>query len=374
MLDRLTARERLLTAGIMLAGLAAVVLALLGRESGGLASLAVTALLIGLTVVDSRARGRRLGLQLQARTQVLESRFGDLSTAVQTLGQEARRPREDVQQVRAEVAEVRAEAAEVRAEVAEVQTAVLARLEELSQQTRNAWQPGDRRWDRLTTRLARDRVELQRQLLAMAQLLRDLDVDTPLPGTGGWAAEASTLVRLREVIQQRRPRLVVECGSGASTVWLGHMLRRTGGRLVSLEHDLDFAQQTRQQVAMHGLDDIVEVRDAPLRDLDLGGQTLTWYDTAAVADLDGVDLLFVDGPPQKVHKAVRYPALPVLRTRLGPGAVIVLDDGHRPGEQAVLARWLAEQPALRVVDDSLDRAVTLVLADAPAEGPATDLG
>ena len=67
---------------------------------------------------------------------------------------------------------------------------------------------------------------------------------------------------------------------------------------------------------------------------------MQWYDDAVVAaGLDAalqgdlIDLLLVDGPPAYAvgHGLARYPALPVLRDRLAPGATVVLDDVERPG-------------------------------------------
>jgi hypothetical protein len=52
-----------------------------------------------------------------------------------------------------------------------------------------------------------------------------------------------------------------------------------------------------------------------------------------------VDLLLVDGPG---FGDSRYPALPVLRAVLAPGATVLVDDVDRPDEQAVLARWSEE--------------------------------
>jgi hypothetical protein len=66
------------------------------------------------------------------------------------------------------------------------------------------------------------------------------------PLFGRWAAEgdfAGMIVRELE----RSPRLVVECGSGSTTVVIADKLRQSGsGRVVSLEHDaLYLARTTR---------------------------------------------------------------------------------------------------------------------------------
>ena len=148
-------------------------------------------------------------------------------------------------------------------------------------------------------------------------------------------------------------RRVVELGSGLSTVLLARLLAQRARRstLVAVEHDARWAQWVREQLEREGIGAHVMVIDAPLtaRADDAGG--LPWYDEAAVADgldralgAEPIDLLVVDGPPAYAagHGLGRYPALPVLRPRLAPGATVVLDDVERRGEQDVLRRWESE--------------------------------
>lgn len=181
-----------------------------------------------------------------------------------------------------------------------------------------------------------------RDVEALLQLYRDHTPRAPMPPSGGWAIDPTGLLELLSHVRADRPALVLELGSGTSSVWLGYALERTGGRLVSVDHDARFGERTRQLLRRHGLADVVQVRDAPLRDLELGGRTYQWYDPAAFEDVDGVDLLVVDGPPGAIGPMARYPALPVLWRRLSPGALVLLDDAGRPDERDAVTRWLAE--------------------------------
>jgi predicted O-methyltransferase YrrM len=144
----------------------------------------------------------------------------------------------------------------------------------------------------------------------------------------------------------QRPSLVVECGSGASTLWLALALRRFGidGRIVALDHDPVFAGKTRDFLARHGVSDLAEVRDAPLEDFSLADGTYSWYARRAWEDLTGIDLLFVDGPPAATGSKARYPALPLLREALNPAAAVVLDDLVVPDMQETLRLWLDACP------------------------------
>jgi predicted O-methyltransferase YrrM len=147
-------------------------------------------------------------------------------------------------------------------------------------------------------------------------------------------------------------RRVLELGSGVSTILLVRLLSRHdpggGFRLVSVEHDAAWAQWVTDQLSREGIGDNAVVVHAPLVPHVVAEPGVLWYDDAVVAaGLDAVlrgdlvDLLLVDGPPAYAagHGLARYPALPVLRDRLAPGASVVLDDIERPGEQEVLRRW-----------------------------------
>ncbi|PSK96411.1 putative O-methyltransferase YrrM [Murinocardiopsis flavida] len=180
------------------------------------------------------------------------------------------------------------------------------------------------------------------------QELRDFVRPGPfMPALRDWAASPDVLCLLVDRIRRHTPALVVECGSGASSVWLGYALRRVGtGRLVALEHDERYAALSRDLVAAHGLDDIVEVRTAPLKDWapEDGGTAQPWYDLDALADLADIDLVFVDGPPARTAPEARYPAGPVLLPRCAPGAAVLLDDTIRAAERRTSDRWLAAHP------------------------------
>src|SRR5690606_30165031 len=170
-------------------------MSLLEQQGLALAGLSVAVLVIGMTVVETRARTRRLAGQLQRG---LRSWSRTAEGLVEEVGQ------------------ARTGVVDTHEQLTELDAAIQSRVEELSLQFQNAWSAKDKRWDRLTLRLGKDRVELQRQLLAMAQLLPRIDASAPLPAPGGWAAEASTLLYLSDLIQRHRPELVVECGSGSS--------------------------------------------------------------------------------------------------------------------------------------------------------------
>ncbi len=155
-----------------------------------------------------------------------------------------------------------------------------------------------------------------------------------LPWTS-FSMRAAAIVDLLNEITLWDRRLIVECGSGNSTIYMARLLRKRGGaaRLVSIEHEPTWAEATRKALKAEGLTGVAEVIDAPLSD--------GWYAKAAIPDLTDVGLLVVDGPPAYTEETQlsREPALDHFAPMLAADATIVLDDARRPGEQAVLAAW-----------------------------------
>src|SRR5215469_7661647 len=185
-----------------------------------------------------------------------------------------------------------------------------------------------------------------RQLEALQNLNAVLPAHDVLPATRGWAASPDLLMVLVDLVITERPSLVVECGSGASTLWLALAMRRfeIDGRIVALDHDPVFGGKTRDLLARHDVRDLAEVRDAPLESFSLDGDTYSWYARRAWEDLTGIDLLFVDGPPATTGHQARYPALPLLSGSLSPVASAVLDDLVVPDMRQVLQLWLDAYP------------------------------
>jgi len=186
------------------------------------------------------------------------------------------------------------------------------------------------------------------QVEALAWLRDELDLRSPLPPLRGAAASPDLLLELLRIIDRNTPGLILELGSGASTVVMAARCKSLGsGQVVALEHDASYAEATRQELRGQGLADSATVVDAPLVDVAAGDETRSWYSLGP--DIPSrIELLFVDGPPATVAPLARYPALPLLRGRLAPGAVVLVDDGDRPDERRMVQRWKAEVDGLEV--------------------------
>ncbi|MBV6632309.1 MAG: class I SAM-dependent methyltransferase [Alphaproteobacteria bacterium] len=173
-----------------------------------------------------------------------------------------------------------------------------------------------------------------------------------LPPTRGWAASPDFLMVLVRLVAEIKPTSIVECGSGVTSIVFSRLLQGVeGATLLTLDHDEKFAQQTAALLAERGLPGSVTMNlaAAGMAPVAVGGDTIPWYQTEGMPWPDQIDLLCVDGPiMNSENRLARYPAFPLLHDRLSEKAVVVLDDAHRPGEQAILQRWLTEFPDWRV--------------------------
>lgn len=182
------------------------------------------------------------------------------------------------------------------------------------------------------------------------QLQRLVPMPLPMPRPGTWAASEDYLLWLAGFVLERRPHTVIDLGSGQSSVWMAGAMRQAGyaGKVIAIDHDEGFAAQTRALAQRQGVAEWIDVRVAPLTAHVIDGREALWYDAAAFEDLEQVGLLSVDGPPGAGQSEARWPALPLLRQTLAPGAVVVLDDMIRVDEQTIAEDWHRRYPEFSV--------------------------
>jgi predicted O-methyltransferase YrrM len=172
---------------------------------------------------------------------------------------------------------------------------------------------------------------------AYAQLMQLLDFKSSIPPTRGWAASPDLLMTIYETVKKINPSLVVELGSGVSTL----VAAKSGAKkVVSLDGSKEYAAKTRELIKEHRVRG-VDVRFAALLPYVNG---LTWYDVSVIKDLKKIDLLIVDGPPGNNNPESRYPALKEFKDKLSPRAVVILDDVNREGERKLAEDFAAALP------------------------------
>lgn len=182
----------------------------------------------------------------------------------------------------------------------------------------------------------------------VAQITR-LPLDALPKPTEWWPADPRLLLEIARAVRSQRPALIVDIGSGSTTLVAAACCKRfKSGRVIAFDHEAEYAEATRRSIAEHGLQDYATVIHAPLTGVEFPGGRGQWYDPAAFAAVTRpIDLLIVDGPPGSTGPQARYPVAPFLFDRLAGDARIFLDDTHRQDEQQILARIAREYPMFR---------------------------
>jgi len=212
----------------------------------------------------------------------------------------------------------------------------------------------------LDSSLKRAIINASKQLTAVAGLQSHLDLGKLLPvhiERSTWPVSADFAFYLVERLEYHEYPLIIEFGSGLSTLVIAHALNRiaesrgnqTPPTVVSFDHLEPYYQQTRARLTQAGLQDTVQLHHAPLADWHAPDGSVQPYYTCqpVLAELAKQHpekplriLAIVDGPPASTGKHARYPAWPMLAEHF-PGAQLdlLLDDYIRRDEKEVVERW-----------------------------------
>ena len=187
------------------------------------------------------------------------------------------------------------------------------------------------------------------QIEDFLQIIHCIDLQYPLQRLGGWAASADFMkIVYREILaklQKKENICIVECGSGVSTVLISYLLKEKSNNATffSLEHNIDYAMKTKNELENHKVSDYNTILFAPLIKYKIDDSVWYWYKIDELKQkVDTIDILIVDGPPMNIQSQARYPAIPILKSLLHEDAVIILDDAKRNDEQITLFRWQQE--------------------------------
>lgn len=183
--------------------------------------------------------------------------------------------------------------------------------------------------------------------------------DIVLPDLHNWSISPDFGVLLISLVEQNDYDLVIEFGSGTSTLVLAKALEKVSRRagrqpshLLSFDHLPEYQRKTQKILTQAGLSAHVSVILAPL---------VTWHDQDGASylyyacgealselrkhfhDTHKRVLVVVDGPPAATGRHARYPAMPHVLEKFPPNRFdvhFVLDDYVRSEEQEIVARWL----------------------------------
>jgi len=168
------------------------------------------------------------------------------------------------------------------------------------------------------------------------QLLQLLNLKEAIPPTRSYAASPDLLLELLRIVRAAKPTLVVELGSGVSTLIISKSLDPQSS-LISIDHSEEFAGLTRKLLSDHGAEN-TEVLVAPI------DPETNWYGLNGLQELNGVDLLVIDGPPQSIGIDARHPAIYFL-PKLSSQATVVIDDANRDSERRLAEIFAESMPS-----------------------------
>lgn len=200
-----------------------------------------------------------------------------------------------------------------------------------------------------------------KQVEAMFSLFSVIQPVRPLPPMRDWVISPDFANLLVRTVLDRKPNTILECGGGLSTLLMSYCVIRNGnGHIWSLDHDERYVGLTREMLASHAVAEASTCVHAPLKEISLSGKSWIWYEHAVLEKIGPIDLAIIDGPPKKVHRTARYPALPLLHRMLSDDAVVILDDASRKDNVAVVKMWKEEFPEFRYEHIKTEKGATII--------------
>lgn len=195
--------------------------------------------------------------------------------------------------------------------------------------------------------LIKNRIEIRDHFIqteASIQITKLINPKLPFPTSGDWAATSHFLAVLFKYIIKNKPKTIIELGSGVSTLYSAQLIKdlNLSTQVISLDHEETYGTQTNEYLKVAQLDNHAQVIIAPLTTHMINNNNWKWYKTTSLKQDQKIDVLVVDGPITYLQSNARYPAIPLLFSRLSHKAIILVDDYNRKDEQAIVKLWLKE--------------------------------
>lgn len=176
-----------------------------------------------------------------------------------------------------------------------------------------------------------------------------------ITGFHGWPISPDLGVFLLERLRERQYDVIIEFGSGTSTLLLAKALQAfnlvndgDSKRILSFDHDAYYFEKTKKMLASNQIDSLVDLRLAPLTEWSDETGSYKYYNCQEALNelserLQGTSkrlLVLVDGPPSSTCPNARYPAVPFMSDLLEYHEIDwVLDDAYRPDEKFAADTW-----------------------------------
>lgn len=162
-----------------------------------------------------------------------------------------------------------------------------------------------------------------------------------------------TLMWLWNYVSKNEPKSIVEMGSGLSTLVFAMYAKNCETmrpKIISIDHDQSWLQQTRERVEQLGLGGFVDFQLCEIGDQnqsEISESKGYLIDSNMIKSAVGSpDMILIDGPPGSVGRIGTFPSISKAISRR---ADIFLDDALRPAEQSVVENWVELfEPKLRL--------------------------
>ena len=158
---------------------------------------------------------------------------------------------------------------------------------------------------------------------------------------GKWSLDRTTINFLWQRLQRDRPKIILECGAGVSTLILAKYAASNGSGLsdapsiFSFEQKLQIKKTIETRLSECGLGGHVQILYAPFSET--ASYEIDVDELAKQLRSRKADWLLIDGPAGP--KGCRIHTLPLLARFCRSGARWFLDDAFREGELGILREW-----------------------------------
>lgn len=165
----------------------------------------------------------------------------------------------------------------------------------------------------------------------------------------GWPVSPDIGVRLIDMITTQKFDLIIEFGSGTSTLIMCSALAKTSSnqsRFVSFDHLEKYYNSTLNMLKKHGVEEFVDLCHAPLTSYKAAGSKYMHYECEKKLEelhneiKPANVLVLVDGPPGATNRHARYPAFPkIVNIFEQSNLTIFMDDYARIDEKECVEMW-----------------------------------
>lgn len=212
----------------------------------------------------------------------------------------------------------------------------------------------DKFFEKFSSLLKRECNNVIKQMEAYMKIQSFLQ-DAPItPTMHGWPISADFAVYLIKLVSQKHYDLIVEFGSGTSTVLMAQALAKRQAKAsssyqIAFEHEEKFCKQTTMLLNDANISlTAVHISANKLENYTDETGDYLFYNTSSLlsslppkfTDKKLNVFVLVDGPPEAIGKNCRYPALPVIAEYFRNADIdVLLDDYNRVSERETAILW-----------------------------------